>query len=70
MFVLNRWSELTTWQHGVLVKHVKGLFKADGINNAAEPGNSMHSRFYVSKPGRQVPIFSYFSQHTPIFPIF
>ena len=49
MFVLNRWSELTTWQHGVLVKHVKGLFKADGINNAAEPGNSMHSRFYVSK---------------------
>ncbi len=47
-----RWSELTTWQHGVLVKHVKGLFKADGINNAAEPGNSMHSRFYVSSiPG-------------------
>ena len=24
----------------------------------------------VDHAGRQVPIFSYFSQHTPIFPIF
>jgi len=32
----------------VNVKHVKGLFKAEGINNTAEPGNSMHIKFYVS----------------------
>jgi len=31
------------------VKHVKGLFKAEGISNAAEPGNSMHTRLYVRK---------------------
>ena len=30
------------------MKHVKGLFKAEGINNSAEPGNSMHARFHVS----------------------
>ena len=42
------WSELTVWPRGVHVKHVKGLFKAEGINNTAEPGNSTHSKFYVS----------------------
>ena len=31
------------------MKHVRGLFKAEGFNNSAEPGNSMHSRFYVSE---------------------
>lgn len=36
------------WPQGALVKHVRGLFKADGINVTAEPGNSMHARFYVS----------------------
>lgn len=40
------WSELQVWQQGALVKHVKGLFKAEGISNAAEPGNSMHTRLY------------------------
>uniref|UniRef100_A0A1I8GGU1 Transmembrane protein 39A n=1 Tax=Macrostomum lignano TaxID=282301 RepID=A0A1I8GGU1_9PLAT len=40
------WSELQVWQQGALVKHVKGLFKAEGITNSAEPGNSMHSRFH------------------------
>ena len=45
---LHRWSELQVWQHGALVKHVRGLFKAEGINNSAEPGNGMHARFYVS----------------------
>ncbi|XP_067946599.1 transmembrane protein 39A-B-like [Watersipora subatra] len=40
------WSELTVWPKGVSVRHVKGLFKAEGCNNAAEPGNSMHSKFY------------------------
>lgn len=43
-----RWSELQVWPQGALVKHVRGLFKADGINVTAEPGNSMHARFYVS----------------------
>ena len=36
------------WHKGALVKHVRGLFKAEGVNNSAEPGNSMHNRFYVS----------------------
>src|SRR6218665_3767142 len=43
-----RWSELQVWPQEALVKHVKGLFKAEGYNNAAEPGNGSHSRFYVS----------------------
>ena len=54
---LSRWSELQVWPQGSLVKHVRGLFKAEGLNNSAEPGNSMHSRFYVSpvfsRPGTQ-----------------
>lgn len=54
----NAWSELQVWQQGVLVKHVKGLFKAEGINNAAEPGNGMHTRFnfFFSDPLRLVTI--------------
>lgn len=40
------WSELTVWPKGVNVKHTKGLFKADGVNNSAEPGNAMHAKFY------------------------
>ena len=44
-----RWSELTVWPQGALVKHVRGLFKAEGVNITAEPGNSMHGRFYVSR---------------------
>ena len=47
-FPHSTWSELTVWPKGVNVRHVKGLFKAEGINNSAEPGNSMHSKFYVS----------------------
>ena len=42
------WSELQVWPPGALVKHVRGLFKAEGVNVTAEPGNSMHGRFYVS----------------------
>lgn len=42
----NAWSELTVWPQGALVKHVRGLFKAEGVNITAEPGNSMHGRFY------------------------
>lgn len=40
------WSELQLFPQGSTVKHVKGLFRAEGQNNAAEPGNVMHSRFY------------------------
>ena len=40
------WSELQVWPKGATVKHVKGLFKADGVNNCAEPGNAMHSKFH------------------------
>ena len=43
------WSELQVWPQGALVKHVRGLFKAEGINVTAEPGNSLHARFYVSQ---------------------
>ncbi|KAF6211546.1 hypothetical protein GE061_012059 [Apolygus lucorum] len=40
------WNESTLWQQGALVKHCKELYKAEGLSNAAEPGNSSHSRFY------------------------
>ncbi|CAH1799828.1 unnamed protein product [Owenia fusiformis] len=40
------WSELQVFHQGVVVKHVKGLFKAEGINNSASPANGMHTRFY------------------------
>lgn len=40
------WSELQIWQKGSLVKHVRGLFKAEGCNNSAEPANTTHQRFY------------------------
>ncbi|KAK3090513.1 hypothetical protein FSP39_012398 [Pinctada imbricata] len=43
----NAWSELQVWPQGALVKHVRGLFKAEGINVTAEPGNGMHGRFYL-----------------------
>ena len=47
-YMYYRWSELQVWPPGALVKHVRGLFKAEGVNVTAEPGNSMHGRFYVS----------------------
>ncbi|XP_064628999.1 transmembrane protein 39A-like isoform X2 [Lineus longissimus] len=52
----NAWSELQVWPMGALVKHVRGLFKAEGINNTAEPGNNMHARFFFMfhKPLRVV----------------
>ncbi|KAG1714817.1 ADP-ribosylation factor-like protein 13B [Nymphon striatum] len=40
------WSGLSVWNVGSLVKHSKEFFKAEGNINAAEPGNSSHSRFY------------------------
>ncbi|XP_064604288.1 transmembrane protein 39A-like [Liolophura sinensis] len=52
----NAWSELQVWPQGALVKHVRGLFKAEGVNVTAEPGNSMHGRFYFlfHKPVRVI----------------
>lgn len=41
------WSESILWQFGALVKHKKELFRAEGITNAAEPGNVTHSRFHA-----------------------
>jgi hypothetical protein len=43
-----RWADTTLWHQGALVKHCKELYKAEGISNAAEPGNNAHLRFYVS----------------------
>ncbi|KAJ9588511.1 hypothetical protein L9F63_018123 [Diploptera punctata] len=41
------WADSTLWHQGALVKHCKELYKAEGISNAAEPGNQTHARFYA-----------------------
>ncbi|XP_046403849.1 transmembrane protein 39A isoform X1 [Ischnura elegans] len=41
------WAEGTLWHQGALVKHMKELYKAEGLSNAAEPGNPAHARFYA-----------------------
>ncbi|XP_022197457.1 transmembrane protein 39A [Nilaparvata lugens] len=41
------WADSTLWHQGALVKHCKELYKAEGISNAAEPGNPTHNRFYA-----------------------
>ncbi|GAB6026221.1 hypothetical protein CHUAL_012429 [Chamberlinius hualienensis] len=41
------WCSTILWQQGALVKHRRELFRAEGITNAAEPGNSTHARFYT-----------------------
>ncbi|GIY50591.1 transmembrane protein 39A [Caerostris extrusa] len=41
------WTESAMWNQGALVKHSKELFKAEGIANAAEPGNIRHSKFFL-----------------------
>uniref|UniRef100_A0A147BGI0 Putative conserved proteinconserved plasma membrane protein n=1 Tax=Ixodes ricinus TaxID=34613 RepID=A0A147BGI0_IXORI len=41
------WSENVLWPQNNLVKHSKEYFKAEGISNAAEPGNMAQSRFYT-----------------------
>ncbi|ESN94375.1 hypothetical protein HELRODRAFT_69178 [Helobdella robusta] len=45
-FAPHIWSELQLFPQDSTVKHVKGLFRAAGMVNAAEPGNVMHTRFY------------------------
>jgi hypothetical protein len=42
------------WHQGALVKHCREFYKAEGISNAAEPGNQAHARFYVSTYRREV----------------
>ena len=49
----SRWSALTVWPQGVLVRHGKLLYKALGIHNVAIPGDSHHGRFFVSNPAEQ-----------------
>lgn len=48
-YQLCRWDESQLWSQGALVRHSKDLYKAEGMGTAAEPGNSMHCRFYVSR---------------------
>ncbi|TNN10850.1 Transmembrane protein isoform 1 [Schistosoma japonicum] len=40
------WSACTVYPYGVVVKHMQGLFRSIEVNNCAEPGNRLHSRFY------------------------
>lgn len=42
------WSDQLLYAQGVVVKHVREYFKAEGIANCAEPGNQSHLRYYVS----------------------
>jgi len=42
----NQWSAASLWPSSAIVRHGRDLYKADGIINAAEPGNNTHIRFY------------------------
>lgn len=44
----NPWSNSVLWPQGALVKHNRELYRAEGVTNAAEPGNTTHARLYVS----------------------
>ncbi|KAK4468746.1 hypothetical protein MN116_007921 [Schistosoma mekongi] len=48
------WSACTVYPCGVVVKHMRGIFQSVEVNNCAEPGNQLHSRFYFifSNPKR------------------
>ncbi|CAL4191520.1 unnamed protein product, partial [Meganyctiphanes norvegica] len=50
----NSWNAAILWPQGALVKHTRELYRAEGITNAAEPGNTTHSRLYAlfSDPSR------------------
>ena len=41
------WSDVQIWPKNTLVKHVRGLFRSEGHQNSAEPGNPTHGRFYL-----------------------
>jgi len=42
----NQWSAASLWPGAAIVRHGKDLYKAEGIVNAAEPGNVSHVRYY------------------------
>ena len=42
------WSSTTVWPANTFIRHGMGLYKSEATHNCAEPGNSSHSRFYVS----------------------
>ena len=44
----NQWASGQYWMRGNIVRHGKDLYKAEGVANAAEPGNASQSRFFVS----------------------
>lgn len=44
----NNWAAEILWPPGAIVKHLKEFYKAEGITNAAEPGNASHARLFVS----------------------
>lgn len=41
-----QWAPSTSWSANAIVRHGKDLFKAEGLSNAAEPGNLGQIRFY------------------------
>ena len=42
----NQWSAASLWPGAAIVRHGKDLYKAEGVVNAAEPGNHSHVRYY------------------------
>ena len=42
----NQWSAASLWPGQAIVRHGKDLYKAEGPVNAAEPGNTCHTRYY------------------------
>jgi len=42
----NQWSAASLWPGAAIVRHGKDLYKAEGVVNAAEPGNFSHVRYY------------------------
>ena len=43
-----QWEGGQAWARGTIVRYGKDLYRAEGLTNTAEPGNSLQSRFYVS----------------------
>lgn len=43
------WSSSQVWPANSFVRHDKDVYKAEGVHNCAEPGNSTQSRFYVRR---------------------
>jgi len=42
----NQWSAASLWPGAAIVRHGKDLYKAEGVVNAAEPGNYSHVRYF------------------------